>query len=127
MIPPGIILVIPGLVLLAYVGSLTWFLVVAVLYGFGYGIVQPTLNTLAISMSPPERRGGANAIFNSALDIGIGLGAMLWGVTAQLAGFTLVYLVAAGCVGIALLMYFLILSKRISIVPKTHGMENTVD
>jgi MFS family permease len=112
ILPPGISLVILGLAALAYTGSPAWFWCVAVFYGLGYGMVQPLLNTAAIQMTPVTRRGGANAVFISALDIGIGLGSVLWGLLGESAGFTWVYLAAAGCVCLALLAYFLILNKR---------------
>jgi MFS family permease len=108
---PGIVLVILGLTILAYAGTLAWFWGAAILYGFGYGIVQPLLNAVAVRMSPDSCCGAANAVFHSALDIGVGLGSVFWGRVAQEAGFTVVYLAAAGCAGIALFVGLILLKR----------------
>lgn len=80
---PGILLIALALLLLVKASSLPMFLLVSVVYGLGFGTVQPILNALVISLSPPERRGAANATFAVAMDLGIGVGAVVLGFITQ--------------------------------------------
>ncbi len=110
---PGILLIAVALLLLVKASSLPMFLLVGVVYGLGFGTVQPILNALVISLSPPERRGAANATFAVAMDLGIGLGAVTLGFLAQKMGYEYMY----GCSSIfallALVMYFTLLRKNL--------------
>ncbi|HPJ02677.1 MAG TPA: MFS transporter [Candidatus Limiplasma sp.] len=76
----------------------------AALYGLGYGTIYPMLNGLAITNSPPNRRGTAMATFLTAMDIGIGLGASFWGVLADLTSINIIFPL---CAGLSLLAYVL--------------------
>lgn len=55
----GILLIALALLFLSIASSLPIFLLVAVLYGLGFGTVQPILNALVISLSPPETQRGS--------------------------------------------------------------------
>lgn len=94
---------------LAFAYSLPVVLLAAVFYGVGYGTVQPIMNTIVIKLSPPERRGAANATYYATLDTGIGIGAFVWGMVSQIAGFTVVFLSCAFCIVLAALAYYFIL------------------
>ena len=76
----------------------------AALYGLGYGTIYPLLNALAITASPPHRRGTAMATFLTAMDIGIGFGASFWGVLVDLTSINVLYPL---CAGISVLTYVL--------------------
>ena len=76
-ISAGILVV--GLALLVWSPSVLWFLVAAVVFGIGTGLNSPTLYAWTIDLSHPERRGRAVATMYIALEIGIGLGALLAG------------------------------------------------
>lgn len=111
---PGILLIAIALVLLVKASSLPIFLLVAVVYGLGFGTVQPILNALVISLSPPERRGAANATFAVAMDLGIGLGAVTLGFIAQKMGYEYMYGCSAIFALLALIMYFALLRKKLT-------------
>lgn len=111
---PGIVLLAGALLLLAETWTLPMFLLVAVLYGLAFGTVQPILNALVISLSPPERRGAANATFAMAMDLGIGLGAVVLGFIVQKLGFEAMYLSSAVFALLALIMYFALLNRKLS-------------
>ena len=66
----------------------------AVLYGVGSGFIYPVLNVLAVAPSPSYRRGKATSTYFAASDIGAGLGALCWGVAADLAGYRTVFSLA---------------------------------
>lgn len=78
-----------------------------------FGTVQPILNALVISLSPPERRGAANATFAVAMDLGIGLGAVILGFLAQKLGYEYMYGCSAIFALLALVMYFTLLRKKL--------------
>ncbi|AET69473.1 arabinose efflux permease family protein [Desulfosporosinus orientis DSM 765] len=111
---PGIVLIAGALILLVKTSTLSMFLLVGILYGLGFGTVQPILNALVISLSPPERRGAANATFAMAMDLGIGLGAVVLGFIAQKMNFEYMYGSSALFAFIALIMYFALLNRKLS-------------
>lgn len=113
VILPGMALLFLSLVILAFAASLSAFLIAGVLYGLGYGSTQPTLNAIMVKLCPVERRGAANATFFSTMDIGIGLGAVMWGVVSQKAGFSCVYLASAVCVMLAFIGYVFTLRNQL--------------
>lgn len=76
----------------------------ALLHGLGYGTIYPILNAQAILLSPAHRRGTAMATFLTAMDLGIGLGASIWGVVVDRSGIDSIYCL---CAAIALLTYAL--------------------
>ncbi len=110
---PGILLIAAALLLLVIASSLPMFLLVGVVYGLGFGTVQPILNALVISLSPPERRGAANATFAVAMDLGIGLGAVTLGFLAQKMGYEYMYGCSAVFALLALVMYFALLRNKL--------------
>ncbi len=91
---PGIILIMLAMFLLYSASSLQWFLLAAIVYGAGFGAVQPSLQALAIVATSPEKKGAANATFFTGFDLGIGLSSIMWGFVAQAIGYSLVYLCA---------------------------------
>lgn len=109
VIVPGMVLLILALSILAYATTLTMFLIAGVLYGLGFSAAQPTLNVVMLKLCPKERRGASNATFFSAMDIGIGLGSIIWGGVAQKIGFSYVYLGAVVCGIASLLVYMRVL------------------
>lgn len=113
VIIPGMLLMIIGLIILAFADSLTIFLVVGIIYGFGFSAAQPTLNVVMLRMCPEERRGAANATFFSAMDIGIGIGAVIWGIVSQKLGFSYVFLGSAACIILSLTLYVILLHNRL--------------
>jgi MFS family permease len=55
--------------------------------GLGLGFCIPTLQAMAVRGVPAKRRGAATGTFFIALDLGIGLGTILWGFVAELIGY----------------------------------------
>lgn len=78
----------------------------AALFGCGFALVFPLLQDIAISATQDEQNGSATATVLIGMDIGIGLGAIMFGVLADLSGFTAVYIVAAlfSCSGLLVTM-----------------------
>lgn len=110
---PGIISIIIAMVLLYFAAGIQWFLLAAVVYGIGFGTVQPSLQALAVLKSPGERRGAANATFFTGFDLGIGLSSIMWGVVAEFTGYSLIYLLSVIPVLAALACYLLLGRKQL--------------
>ncbi len=68
-----------GLAVLVWSPSVPVFLLAAVIFGIGTGLNSPTLYAWTIDLSHPERRGRGVATMYIALEVGIGIGALLAG------------------------------------------------
>jgi len=109
---PGILLMGVAFAFLGFGKTLPLFLAAAVFYGIGYGAVQPTLNALVISACPPAKRSAANSTFFSTLDLGIGLGAMAWGVVSQAFGFPAIFIGCIVTMFLAAIAFLLVMNKK---------------
>lgn len=113
VIPPGVLLIFAAMLLLSWLPNLTVMLIAGALYGLGFGMVQPALQAWAVDKAPMNRKGMANATFFSFFDLGVGVGAMVFGQLAFIFNYSVIYKVAAGSVMIALLLYlFLVVTGR---------------
>lgn len=96
---PGILAIFASLIILsqAYVTGHPYamLLLAAVIYGFGFGAVQPSLQAMSVRNVPFNRRGAANATFFSSFDLGIGLGSAIGGVIAEQFGYNVMYFIAS--------------------------------
>lgn len=92
---PGAVLIVAAMILLSGMHGTVTLLLAAVLYGAGFGAIQPAMQAWAVENAPPARRGMANATFFSSFDLGIGLGAVFFGLIAPVIGYANLYLVAA--------------------------------
>lgn len=108
---PSIAMTLVLFIILAFAYSLPAVLLAAVFYGIGFGTVQPIMNAMVVKLSPPERRGAANATYYATMDISFGTGAFVWGLVSQFAGFTAVFLGCAVCVILSVLAYYLFLHR----------------
>src|SRR5699024_573751 len=104
-IPPGTILIFSAILLLSWLPNMPMMLVAGALYGLGFGSVQPALQAWAVDKAPKNRKGMANATFFSFFDLGVGVGAILFGQLAFMFNYGLIYIVAACSVLIALSFY----------------------
>ena len=73
--------------LIAFVPNTVTFLIAAVFAGYGFGGLEPALQSMAVHISPPERRGSANSTFLCAYDIGIGIGGGIAGCLISALGY----------------------------------------
>ncbi len=72
-----------GMWVLSFAHSNVLIAAAGVLFGIGFGSLIPTLQSWTLSLTPPNRRGVANGMFFSAIDLGIGLSGLVFGVIAQ--------------------------------------------
>jgi MFS family permease len=67
----------------------------AALTGFGYALVYPGLGVEAVRRVPPESRGLAMGAYTVFLDVALGFGSPVLGLTADWTGLSAVFLVSA--------------------------------
>ncbi len=77
----------------------------APLLGLGFGIMMPTMQAMANHRLPMVQRGAANSTFLTGLDIGIGLGMVLYGIGIKHCGYMSVFIMSAVVVLLALLLF----------------------
>ena len=106
VVAPGLLVTFVALLVLSRAESMAALLVVAVLYAIGVGAAQPTLMAMTIDRAKPQERGAAMGTFTTAMDLGIGIGSIVWGLMAEAFGFQTMYVAASfmGLVGVAVLL-----------------------
>lgn len=97
------ILEILSLLLLVAASSLIVVILSGILYAVGTAVGISTIMALAIDRADPQRRGVAMATFSIAFPLSVGLGAVLAGAVADLAGYRVMYLAVAGLAASGLL------------------------
>ncbi|HEX7575912.1 MAG TPA: MFS transporter [Candidatus Methanoperedens sp.] len=95
VILPGMILTASGLWVLSTASSLPVFLIAALLYGLGFGLVHPSLMALLVDSVSEEGLGAAMGTFTASFDLGIGMGSILLGFVLQYFGFQVMYSISA--------------------------------
>jgi MFS family permease len=101
-----------GLVAIAVAGSLAVALGGAIAMGMAFSLLYPSLSLLVVDRVPETRRGAALGTFTACFDAGVGLGALLAGVTASLSGYEGAFLLAALCALAASALVALTISLR---------------
>jgi len=109
---PGTLLIMAAMLLLAWLPNSIVLYSAAVLYGLGFGTIQPALQAWSVNQAPMHRKGMANATFFSFFDLGIGIGAMLFGLISHTYGYDSIYLTSAFSVLISILLYSIMLLKK---------------
>ena len=94
-----------ALMILSVAGQLWVFILGAVFSGFGIGNIFPIMQFLALKDVAANRRGAATSTFFNSFDLGIGIGAPLWGVVSQYTGYTAMYLIAVIPASAAVIFY----------------------
>ncbi|MBP1970965.1 MFS family permease [Virgibacillus natechei] len=108
---PGASLIFIAMLLLSWLPSTAVMLVAAGFYGLGFGSVQPALQAWSVEKAPNNRKGMANATFFSFFDLGIGLGAIVFGQLASVFGYGSIYVTSAGFVLLSIILYTYLLVK----------------
>jgi len=91
VIIPGMVLIAASLGVLSTASALDSFLMAALLYGLGFGLVHPSLMALLVDIVGDEGRGAAMGTFTASFDLGIGAGSILLGLVLQYFDFQVMY------------------------------------
>lgn len=113
VIIPAIAFLAVLLATLAFIKSLPALLVYALLIGFAQGAASPTFNSLMFKRCTPARRGTASGASASAFDIGVAIGAPLFGLIADTWDFRYVFWASSVCLVLSLGVYLLTASDRV--------------
>lgn len=113
LIIPGAVLMIGGLIILNWAVSLAVFMLSAVLFGLGYGVVYPLLQSVAYMFCPDDRRGAASATLFTTADLAYGLGAVILGFGIKYLGDAAAFAGLSIFVVISLIFYMLLLYPRL--------------
>ncbi len=81
---------------------------IAFLYGMGFGLSHVLFNVAAVKKTNPSRRAFANATFYLFMDVGIGIGSVLWGGIGDLFGMGAIFPAAAVFTALVLLWFRLL-------------------
>ncbi|WP_373828098.1 MFS transporter [Bacteroides heparinolyticus] len=84
--------IMAGILLLVFAHNMPCYLLSAILLGYSFGAIQPSLQTMAMHAVPPERRGAASSTFFVAFDFGIALGGFLAGVLVKYSDYDTMFL-----------------------------------
>ena len=104
-VKPIVLFAVPmafGIVALAILNlwpTFTGFLIAGVCFGMNMGIALPLLNSVCVKCTVPERWGSASAMYLLAMDVGVGVSSVIWGIIIDTSGYPVALLV-----GIALLV-----------------------
>jgi len=83
----------------------TFFFIIALLLGIGFGTMFPAYNTLFVNLAPNSQRGTATSTYLTSWDVGIGIGMVTGGYIAEISTFKMAYL-AGAILTVVSLFYF---------------------
>ena len=92
--------------LLAFVPMTPTFIVSAILAGYAFGGLEPSLQSMAVHTADDASRGSANSTFLCSYDIGYGLGGGVAGSLITAAGYTMMWSVVSLACVVSVLIYF---------------------
>ncbi|MDT2047276.1 MFS transporter [Priestia flexa] len=122
---PAILLFTIGVFLISQASSGTTFLLAGGLIGIGFGTLTSSLQSIAIKVSPPHRRGVATATFFVLFDSGLGVGSSVLAIVSGSIGYQGMYIVCA-VIGIVALVAYYALHGRYSKVASRVALEKQV-
>lgn len=110
---PAALIVIASMLILSFTTTLPLLILSALLYGLGFGAIQPTLQAWMLRTSKPEQYGAANSMFYNSMDFGVAVGAVLLGAIASGTDYAVMYRYSAGFMGMFLAFYLAVqMAKR---------------
>ncbi len=95
-----------------FIYNAVWLFVIAVPLGLAQGAICPVANTMLIRRCTPRRRGTAAAAYFSSIDIGLGFGALMFGIIDEYLGFNLLFWIAALFAAVAAVIYLTSLTNK---------------
>jgi MFS family permease len=99
-----------SMIILAFSKTLPMFILVAVIWGISHAFLFPILAAYALDFAGPSR-GPAMGTFTAAVDLGVGLGAVIMGIILRLTSYPTMFLCLA-LIGLIDLNYFLFFVRK---------------
>ncbi len=94
MIVPGLLVAAASMFILATTHSWWMFLASGALNGLGFGMIQPSIQSLTVDRTPPRERGSAMATLQAAWDLGGSGGAFALGPIGAITGIAATFGIA---------------------------------
>lgn len=91
--------------LMAFKPNTVTFLIAAIFAGYGFGGLEPALQSMAVHIAPPERHGSANSTFLCAYDIGIGIGGGIAGCLISVLGYGQMFAILSTANIVSVILY----------------------
>ena len=82
------------------------FFIISLFIGIGFGTMFPAYNTLFVNLAPNSQRGTATSTYLTSWDVGIGIGMLVGGYTAEIWDFKTAYLLGATLTVISLFYFY---------------------
>lgn len=120
MVYTGNVAIVAGILLLVLAHNIPCYVLSALLLGYSFGAIQPSLQTMAMHAVAPERRGAASSTFFVAFDFGIALGGFVAGVLVKHLGYDNMFLLIA-VTGVLSLIYYYIFGRNHQSSLNPHG------
>ncbi|MGG6312707.1 MFS transporter [Paenibacillus macerans] len=114
---PAALIVVASMLVLSFARSMPMLISSALLYGLGFGAIQPTIQAWMLRTCTPEQYGSANSMFYNSTDLGVAVGAVILGAIASMTDYAMMYRYSAGFMGGFLLVYL-----AIQATSRTRGM-----
>lgn len=105
---PAAVCVVASLAVLSYTTSMPMLIVSALLYGLGFGAIQPTIQAWMLRTSTPAQYGMANSMFYNSTDLGVASGAIILGAISAASDYGIMYRYSAGFMVLFLIIYIAI-------------------
>jgi predicted MFS family arabinose efflux permease len=116
----GAIMAIAGLVVGAFANDVLTLTIAGMLWALAASVASPTAMALAIDRAEPGRMGAAMATYSLGFQLGLGVGAAVWGLLISRIGFSQTFLVAT-VAEIALVGLLLYARKSLGGRPGVHA------
>lgn len=101
-----------GMWILSFAYSDLTLAIAGVFFGLGFGSLIPTLQSWTLSQTPANRRGVANGMYFSAIDLGIGLSGLVFGILAQYVQIGTLFQIASVFLILSMILTVLDRNKR---------------
>jgi predicted MFS family arabinose efflux permease len=102
---PAAISVVASMTVLSYATTMPMLILSALLYGLGFGAIQPTIQAWMLRMSTKEQHGMTNSMFYNSTDLGVASGALILGVISSVTNYALMYRYSGGFMILFLMVY----------------------
>ncbi|MNI00034.1 major facilitator superfamily transporter [compost metagenome] len=102
---PAAISVVASLIVLSYATSMPLLILSALLYGLGFGAIQPTIQAWMLRSGTQEQYGTANSMFYNSTDLGVAAGAIILGAISSASSYAMMYRISAGFMIMFLILY----------------------
>lgn len=105
---PAALSVVASMAVLSYTTTLPMLIISALLYGLGFGAIQPCIQAWMLKLSTPEQYGAANSMFYNSTDLGVAVGAVILGAISMMSSYAAMYRYSAAFMLLFLVLYIVI-------------------